>query len=412
MTGSSPIRILTVDDHPLVREGIAGLVGVQPDMTLVAEAANGREAIQQFRAHRPDVTLMDLQMPEMNGLDAVIAIRTEFPEARIIVLTTYEGDAQILRAVKAGAQGYLLKNTLHSDLLQTIRTVHAGKRSLSPEVVVPDRSACERRDADTGGSRRVAPHRGREREQADCRSARRHGGHRQGPSQEHPCETRRQRSDARGDHRPEAGHHRALAFRQPAALPDSRRHHPKESLPRPGRGFASRCPRRIIVWRCVLRRLYSTFAGSWPGIGLLLMRLVIGSVVICACGSAAVERPAAARSTLASASLAGSGLLLLAGLWTPVAGAVVAVIEISQILSVAERPVGGPVGSNHRCRSGDAGAGALVGRRSTLRMEAHRVTWRKTLVRAWAEPGAPRPKGSPASHPTESSPRHPIQSSN
>ena len=102
-------------------------------MTLVAEAANGREAIQQFRTHVPDVTLMDLQMPEMNGLDALIAIRAEFHDAKIIVLTTYEGDAHILRAVKAGAQGYLLKNTLHSDLLQTIRTVHAGKRSLSPE---------------------------------------------------------------------------------------------------------------------------------------------------------------------------------------------------------------------------------------------------------------------------------------
>ncbi len=134
MTGTPPIRILTVDDHPLVREGIAGLVGVQPDMTVVAEATNGREAIQQFRAHRPDVTLMDLQMPEMNGLDALITIRTEFPEARVIVLTTYEGDAQILRAVKAGAQGYLLKNTLHSELLRTIRAVHAGKKSLSPEV--------------------------------------------------------------------------------------------------------------------------------------------------------------------------------------------------------------------------------------------------------------------------------------
>ncbi len=132
--GSSPIRILAVDDHPLVREGIAGLIGVQEDMTLVAEAGNGREAIQQFRTHRPDVTLMDLQMPEMNGLDALITIRTEFPEARIIVLTTYEGDAQILRAVKAGAQGYLLKNTLHSELLRTIRAVHAGKKSLSPEV--------------------------------------------------------------------------------------------------------------------------------------------------------------------------------------------------------------------------------------------------------------------------------------
>ena len=130
---SAPIRVLAVDDHPLVREGIAGLIGVQADMALVAQAGDGREAIQQFRTHRPDVTLMDLQMPEMNGLDALIAIRTEFPEARVIVLTTYEGDVHILRALKAGAQGYLLKNTLHTELLRTIRTVHAGKRSLSPE---------------------------------------------------------------------------------------------------------------------------------------------------------------------------------------------------------------------------------------------------------------------------------------
>ena len=131
--GSSPIRILAVDDHPLVRQGIAGLVTVQPDMAMVAEAATGREAIQQFRAHRPDVTLMDIQMPEMNGLDALIAIRAEFPNAKLIVLTTYEGDVHILRAIKAGAQGYLLKNTLHSDLLQTIRAVHAGRKHLSPE---------------------------------------------------------------------------------------------------------------------------------------------------------------------------------------------------------------------------------------------------------------------------------------
>ena len=134
MGASSPIRVLVVDDHFVVREGIAGLVGVQPDMTLVAQAANGREAIQQARTHVPDVTLMDLQMPEMNGLDALIAIRAEFPNAKVIMLTTYEGDVHILRALKAGAQGYLLKNTLHSDLLQTIRAVHAGRRGLSSEV--------------------------------------------------------------------------------------------------------------------------------------------------------------------------------------------------------------------------------------------------------------------------------------
>jgi len=132
--GSSPIRILAVDDHQLVRQGIAGFLAVQPDMTLVAEAATGREAIQQFRTHQPDITLMDLQMPEMNGIDALIAIRTEFHDAKIIMLTTYEGDAHVLRALKAGAQGYLLKNTLHTELLQTIRSVHGGKRSLSPEV--------------------------------------------------------------------------------------------------------------------------------------------------------------------------------------------------------------------------------------------------------------------------------------
>jgi DNA-binding NarL/FixJ family response regulator len=130
---ASSIRILAVDDHPLVRQGIAGLVAVQEDMTLVGEASNGRDAIQQFRTHRPDVTLMDLQMPEMNGVDAIIAIRNEFPGARIIVLTTYTGDVQILRALKAGARGYLLKNLLHKELLETIRAVHAGKKTLSPE---------------------------------------------------------------------------------------------------------------------------------------------------------------------------------------------------------------------------------------------------------------------------------------
>ena len=131
---SSLIRIMAVDDHPLLRQGIAGLVTDQSDMKMVAEASNGREAIQQFRTHRPDVTLMDVQMPEMNGVDAIIAIRGEFPEARIIVLTTYVGDVQVLRAIKAGARAYLLKNTLHKELLDTIRSVHSGKKTISPEV--------------------------------------------------------------------------------------------------------------------------------------------------------------------------------------------------------------------------------------------------------------------------------------
>jgi DNA-binding NarL/FixJ family response regulator len=130
----SLIRILVVDDHSLVREGIATFIGGQSDMKLVAEASNGREAIQQFREHRPDVTLMDLQMPEMNGLDAIIAIRNEFREARIIVLTTYKGDVQVLRALKAGARAYLLKGLLRKELLETIRAVHAGEKRIPPEI--------------------------------------------------------------------------------------------------------------------------------------------------------------------------------------------------------------------------------------------------------------------------------------
>lgn len=131
--GAVPIRILAVDDHPIVREGIAGLVAIQSDMVLVGEACDGREAIQQFRTLRPDVTLMDLQMPEMNGLDALIAIRNEFPDAKIIMLTTYKSDTQIIRALKAGARGYLLKSTLHKELMEAIRAANAGKRILSPE---------------------------------------------------------------------------------------------------------------------------------------------------------------------------------------------------------------------------------------------------------------------------------------
>jgi DNA-binding NarL/FixJ family response regulator len=132
-TVHNTIRILLVDDHPLLCQGIASIVADQEDMRLVAQASNGREAIHQFRAHMPDVTLMDLQMPEMNGIDAITTIRGEFPDARFIVLSTYAGDVQVLRALKAGARAYLLKNLLHKDLLETIRAIHAGKKALSPE---------------------------------------------------------------------------------------------------------------------------------------------------------------------------------------------------------------------------------------------------------------------------------------
>src|SRR5579883_308032 len=134
MNTDSRIRVLAVDDHPIVRRGIALLLSTEPDLQLVAEAANGQEAIQQFRAHRPDVTLMDLQMREMGGLDAISAIRGEFPEARIIVLTTYAGDVQAQRAMQAGARAYMLKDSLERALLDTIRAVHAGRKFVSPEV--------------------------------------------------------------------------------------------------------------------------------------------------------------------------------------------------------------------------------------------------------------------------------------
>jgi len=128
------IRVLSVDDHAVLREGIAALIANQPNMELVAEACDGREAVELFRTHRPDVTLMDLQMPEMGGVDAMSAIRGEFPDARIIVLTTYTGDTQVMRAMKAGARAYLLKGLLRKELIETIRAVHAGQRRMAPEI--------------------------------------------------------------------------------------------------------------------------------------------------------------------------------------------------------------------------------------------------------------------------------------
>jgi len=136
MSSGNRIRILSVDDHPMLREGIAAVLGAESDMVLVAEASDGREAIEQYRAHHPDVTLMDLQMPVMNGTEAILEIRKEFPDARFIVLTTYAGDVQAVRAIKAGASGYILKNMVRKELVDAIRTVHSGKKRIPSEIAV------------------------------------------------------------------------------------------------------------------------------------------------------------------------------------------------------------------------------------------------------------------------------------
>jgi len=128
------IRVLSVDDHPLLRDGIAALVNAEPDMKLVAKASNGKEAVEKFRLHRPDVTLMDIQMPSVNGIEAITQIQSEYPDARIIVLTTYTGDVQVVRALRAGARAYILKGHVHRELLETIRNVYAGKKRIPPEI--------------------------------------------------------------------------------------------------------------------------------------------------------------------------------------------------------------------------------------------------------------------------------------
>lgn len=133
-TSARPIRVLVIDDHPLLRDGIVAMISNQTDITIAAEAANGREGVEKFRSQRPDVTLMDLQMPEMDGVDTIVAIRGEFPTARIIVLTTYAGDVLAQRALKAGAQAYVLKSQVRKDLLETIRAVHGGHKRIHSEI--------------------------------------------------------------------------------------------------------------------------------------------------------------------------------------------------------------------------------------------------------------------------------------
>ncbi|HET6933165.1 MAG TPA: response regulator transcription factor [Candidatus Acidoferrum sp.] len=134
MTEKSKIRVLSVDDHPLLREGISAVINSQPDMVMIADAASSHDGILQFRKHRPDVTLMDLRLPDLSGVDTIVAIRAEFPDARIIMLTTFEGDVEIQRALEAGAQGYMLKSMPPKDLVEGIRQVHAGKKRIPPQL--------------------------------------------------------------------------------------------------------------------------------------------------------------------------------------------------------------------------------------------------------------------------------------
>ena len=199
MKNNTPIRVLAADDHPLLREGIAALIGTQSDMQLVAEAATGRETVERFRAVRPDVTLLDIQMPEMSGIDALIAIRSEFPTAKVIILTTYGGDVLAERALKAGAYAYVLKGLVRKELLETIRAVHLGQKRIHPDVATELAShigeeALSEREIE------VLQTRGRRQlQQGNRRAPVHHRANRQGAHEAHHRETWRQRSHSRRD---------------------------------------------------------------------------------------------------------------------------------------------------------------------------------------------------------------------
>lgn len=187
-TGTKAIQILAADDHALLRQGIAALVELEPDMELVGEASTGREAIEQFRRHQPDVTLMDVRMPDISGIEAIIAIRSEFSDARIVVLTTYSGDVQVVRA-ESGARGYLLKESVHSDLLETIRAVHAARKRIPPEVAAELAVHTAEDDLTPRESGHFEADRQGERQQGNSRAAFDSRGHGKKPRRQHSRET-------------------------------------------------------------------------------------------------------------------------------------------------------------------------------------------------------------------------------